>query len=385
MSSTWWVGEDDLDEYQKSVISLPIDNSHFVIGPPGSGKTNLLLLRANWMYLSGYKNILIIVFTRTLQGFINSGGKQYYFPDSKVQTCRQWQWDLLKQYGVTIDMPQDDFIKQREYLLHEIKKLIEKHRLSKIYDAILLDEAQDYLPEEIEIFRDLAERLFAVADTRQKIYDGEDSFNTLRTILGTPTELRFHYRNGLKICKIADAIVKDRENACMADTSNYNEIANPSQVEYYRCQNIDDQAKRIIQKLDAQLKAYPNEMVGIICPQRAELMKLWNYISESAFGARAMLQLGTDREPFNDSKPIIVSTFHGIKGLEVRSLHMAGCNLLKDFKYNRNMAYTAITRVKTSLSLYYDDDIHGYLEAALSVIEPIPDLASIGDIFGGKK
>lgn len=385
MSVTWWVGEDDLDEYQKAVITLPLDGNNLVIGPPGSGKTNLLLLRANYMYLAGYTNLLIVVFTRTLQKFIAMGGARYSFPISKVQTCRSWQCDMLRQYGVSFNLP-EDFEEQRAYLLDKVNDLIEQRGLAKVYDSILLDEAQDYLPEEIKQFKRLAQRLFAVADARQKIYQGADPFKTLEDVFGEPTQLRFHYRNGLKICKVADGIAKDTENyERLEETSNYKEAANPSNVEHFRCQDLDDQAKRIIQKLDAQLKAYPDDLIGIICPRREELLYLWSRIQESEFALKATLQLGSEPSPIEPDKPIIVTTFHGIKGLEVRSLHMAGCNLLKRFPHNRNMAYTAVTRAKTSLSLYYDDGIHGYLEAALNSLKPPPELPDLRDAFGGKK
>ena len=384
MSVTWWVGQDDLDEDQKAVITLPLDGGKLVVGPPGSGKTNLLLLRANYMYLAGHKDILIIVFTRTLQEFIAMGGETYSFPVTKVQTCRSWQCDLLRQYGVSIEMP-EGFEEQRDYLLQQVNNLIDHHGLAKIYDCILLDEAQDYRPDEIRIFEKLAQRLFAVADARQKIYEGPDPFETLQEVIGAPTRLRFHYRNGLKICQLADGIAKDTSTyGRLADTSNYDETSNPSVVEHFRCQDIDDQANRIIHKLDTQLKAYPDDMFGIVCPRREELLQLWSHISESELGPRATLQLGNEHEPIRPDKPILVSTFHGIKGLEVRSLHMAGCDLLKKFSHNRNIAYTVVTRAKTSLSLYHNGDIHGYLEAALASLEPPPELPNLLDVFGGK-
>ena len=90
MSETWWVGEDELDEDQKDVIALPLSGNHLITGPPGSGKTNLLLLRGNYMTLAGKPDIEVIVFSRTLQEFIASGAKRYAFPPDKVQTSRKW-------------------------------------------------------------------------------------------------------------------------------------------------------------------------------------------------------------------------------------------------------------------------------------------------------
>jgi superfamily I DNA and RNA helicase len=101
MAGAWWIGESDLDDDQKDVISLSAEGNHLVLGPPGSGKTNILLLRANYLTLSGKPNIAIVVFTRTLRKFIASGGKEYAFPAEKIMTCNKWQRDVLHQYGVT--------------------------------------------------------------------------------------------------------------------------------------------------------------------------------------------------------------------------------------------------------------------------------------------
>ena len=169
MNETWWVGEDDLDKYQRAVITLPMDGNHLVFGPPGSGKTNLLLLRANYLYLAGHQNIVIVAFTRTLRDFIASGGLNYSFPVSKIQTCRMWGQDLLRQYGKSCHPP-EDFEEQRQYFIQELGALIEEKGLCGIYDCILLDEAQDYVPAEIRTFEKLGTRLFCVADSRQKIY-----------------------------------------------------------------------------------------------------------------------------------------------------------------------------------------------------------------------
>ena len=74
MNETWWVKQEQLDEGQKAVIDLPLDQSHLMVGRPGSGKTNLLLLRGSQLVRSNKPNVLILTFTRTLREFVASRG-----------------------------------------------------------------------------------------------------------------------------------------------------------------------------------------------------------------------------------------------------------------------------------------------------------------------
>jgi len=59
MDDTWWRNADEMDDGQKKVIGLPIDKSILVVGRPGSGKTNLLLLRASFLSKANYKNFYV--------------------------------------------------------------------------------------------------------------------------------------------------------------------------------------------------------------------------------------------------------------------------------------------------------------------------------------
>ena len=385
MSGTWWVGQNELDEDQRNIISLPQDDQVLVTGPPGSGKTNLLLLRANYLHLAGKTNLAIVTFTRSLREFIAKGATQYDFPVSKIMTCREWQHDFLQQYGSHISLS-GDFEKDRETLLLEMTNLADKLQLSKVYDAILLDEAQDYTPDEIRLFARLTERLFCVADKRQKIYSGDDSIDTINNCVDKTVELRFHYRNGLNICRVADELSKRWHGyRPLAETSNYDEESNPSTVDSFQCQSIEEQADKIISRLDTQRVAFPDQQIGILCPKKETMDIVWNSIVESQHSDAAFLLHGSASNEFSQDKQVIISTFHAAKGLEFRALHLAGCDELHSFNNNRRLAFTAVTRAKTALSVYHCGNLHGYFDAAIRALEPDPNLPSLDDVFGGSQ
>ena len=72
MNETWWVNSGRLDDDQKSVLRADPRENLLITGPPGSGKTNILILRANYVK-SVLPRALFITFTRTLAEFIRSG------------------------------------------------------------------------------------------------------------------------------------------------------------------------------------------------------------------------------------------------------------------------------------------------------------------------
>ena len=92
---------------------------------------------------------------------------------------------------------------------------------------------------------------------------------------------------------------------------------------------------------------------------------IWEAIKVSEHADTAFLLHGSISDAFPPDKQVLVSTFHAAKGLEFRALHLAACDERKSFGNNRRMAFTAVTRAKTALSVYHCDDLHGYFEAAL--------------------
>src|SRR5438552_18866593 len=97
MTGTWWKDEKELKHEQSALLDLDKDQNLLGQGPPGSGKTNLLLLRANQLYLGEFPNLHVVVFGSLLKQFIQMGGLQYKFPNDKIITHTRLFNDVL--YG----------------------------------------------------------------------------------------------------------------------------------------------------------------------------------------------------------------------------------------------------------------------------------------------
>ena len=382
MNETWWVADGQLDEDQRRVVSLPLDESQLIVGPPGSGKTNLLVLRAKYLTLAKRPNFLIVVFTRALREFIAAGADAYNVPSEKIVTSHKFFRDILFQYGVSV-AESKDFSEQRRLLVEGVSKVVHKEKLQNLYDTIILDEAHDYLPEEVELFAKLGSSLFAVADKRQKIYSGEEPFEVLDSVMNGTIELRHHYRNGLQICRFADEIGRDRVDfQGITESCNYDETERPSSVICERFTSLDDEVLAVLKRLDIQLKAYPEERIGIISPSKEAVGHAWSQLQRTKFASSATFHGEDEVVQFGGRHRVCVSTLHAAKGLEYRALHIVGCEHFARRPLPRFLAFTAVTRAKTALCLYHSNDLLGFLDKAVAMLEPREPLPTVQQLFG---
>jgi DNA helicase IV len=380
----WWRELRELRDEQRDVIALPAEGSFLVNGPPGSGKTNLLLLRANYLANTEHANLAIVVFNRTLSEFIRAGAANYDFDANNILTSRQFFDRLLAEAHVSYEEG-SDFDADRRCRLAALNKAIPEGR-DPIYDLLLLDEAQDYLPGELHLFRRLAHNLFMVADLRQQIYPGEPVGDVLQAIVDRVLPLRFHYRSGQVICQVADDIGKTFSAGYdpILPTCNYNSPDMLPSVEIF-VGDIQAQAAEIGDRLRVQRRTYPEGFLGVICPRMADVRAISDALSARGFAGEICVQ---DRDDgyhrIQPDRPIWLSTIHSAKGLEFRAVHLAGAEHVKSFRAEqKRLAYTGVTRAKTSLVVYHSGALPGYFDAALNSFRSRgPGTADLGAAFG---
>ena len=108
--SLWWVQKNQLDPTQIGLIeNLPLRETFLVLGPPGSGKTNILIRRAQFVRSQGMPNVLVLTFTRPLTEFIKTGcfdaqGREI-FPQTCVTTLESWQRSLYHLHDRDLPRP----------------------------------------------------------------------------------------------------------------------------------------------------------------------------------------------------------------------------------------------------------------------------------------
>lgn len=371
--SAWWKKTSELDADQQKVIGLPKDGNYLILGPAGCGKTNLLLLRATYLTKAGVPDIKILTFGRVLKEFLVAGTTHYPFSPDRIQTYLQWGASLLDANGIEFDR-RGEFPEVRARLLAGLKELAAQDQQINVLDCILLDEAQDYSAEEIETIVRFADQIYAVGDDRQRVTDAKGGLKALKEICEEPVVLTNHYRNGVKICRVADGIRNelDSDNG-MEAWSKYNESEFESSVVAHPSLSLTDQVTAAIPEIENQLFAYPDETIGILCPKTEDAATVAGLLQGSSLKNHVQYQnFAEGYAPFDPDKRVIVTTIISAKGLEFRALHLLGMERIHSFRdRQKNLAFTGVTRAKTSLHIYYDRSVPGYLEKGIIAVNDV--------------
>jgi len=384
MEATWWTRPDQLDDEQKDVVSLPLDGNHLILGPPGSGKTNLLLLRAAYLRANAINNIQILTLGRVLREFLVSGSDTTKVSADKIDTYVGWASDILNNAGIDFRIS-GDFEKQRAIISTRLSEMTDEQVDEYRLDAVMLDECQDYTDEEINVLIRFSNRIFAAGDSRQRIYKHRGGIERLKTVCQSQKMLTYHYRNGLKICRVADGITNlVGSKVGLEATCQYKEKEAPSQVVFHEAESLPDQVNRAALLLQAQLRAYPTGMLGVLCPLVKDVKEAWGLLNATFLRSDIQLQLGdSGYTTFDPERRILVGTIHGAKGLEFRALHLLAMEGLTNFPTNRaKIAYTGVTRAKTSLALYRSGPVIGPLQNGESALAPPVGAVTLESLFG---
>jgi superfamily I DNA/RNA helicase len=362
-----WRRRRDLHSDQiRAIEDLSAHGKYLLLGPPGSGKTSILLHRGQYLRLppNNFTAIRLVTFTRTLREFIAVNGDDR-FPPPLIQTVREFMNEIYSAYGKRPpDLSRIPFIEQNRLRAEGALELLNsgEHRLH--FDALLVDEIQDLSANEVEIFGKLTERIMIVGDSRQRLFDAEGGLEKARSLPCEEIELKHHFRISRDICNVADAILKPG-NYNLAEFCHY-QGPTPSppiaRGRLTRAQQLDS----LIEALDLQLDTYndPEDLIGVIVARKDDCDVVEERLSQGAFADRTrVFHSGVMARSFEGQFKICIVTVQSCKGLEFRALHWLFAD--EDAYLNSHQrAYTVVTRAKSSLTVYHNYDLPPYLAGA---------------------
>lgn len=190
-----------LSKEQDVIHNLPLDESHIVTGPPGTGKTIMALYRTSMLQNEG-EPVQLITFSKVLKSYIASAYVELSLKGD-ARTFHSWMWSFywknLRHRPPEIEKWEFDWEKiLRDLNICDIP--------AKELPNVIIDEAQDLPPPFFMVARLMSHNMMIFADENQRLEERTNS--TISDIQNNSTITRLHkltrnYRNTREIAELA--------------------------------------------------------------------------------------------------------------------------------------------------------------------------------------
>jgi superfamily I DNA/RNA helicase len=330
--NTWLLPRSELTPEQLRVVEMSTAEHRVIAGPPGSGKTQVLVHRA--AHIVDAHNVppgryRIFVFTNVIKEYIRSALKLLRLPEEAVSTFDHW-CRLVYEAGISRRLPRAggggtiNFDQIRTAVLRLFQ---ESASLQKQLDFVLVDEGQDLSGEVYEILRLAARHITVFADPLQKIFeDGAPEVHILGA-LGIPRRnatLLAAYRNSPCVAGLASCFIDDplQRRLYLAQRSTEQQVRELPLC--FEASSIAAELDRLAEIIGRRLIL--NERIGIIVPTKRQVHGVSKGLDERGVAVQKAIHpdaLSVDDQPLNFGSPVPkISTYHSAKGLTFDSVLM---------------------------------------------------------------
>jgi hypothetical protein len=362
-----------LDDRQEALARRCAPGRHIVTGPPGSGKTLILVHKAVFLrlYRPETRNILFVCHNVALVNYVKRllSEKKVGFGAEGVEVCHFYEL-CSKILGEEIRFDSED----KDYYSLVVDKTLARLKTGELkYDAVLIDEGQDFTPAMGKVIMNLLDpdtnNLTVALDEKQTVYGGDPFWE----VPGDGAHVRVDrigtsYRSTSEIRQFAFGFM-GYEDGGQPDVPSECEVSGPKPV----MPQLGDIGELVFHVAD-MVKAlhacgeYPLSEIAILYSvrlsrddrgERVSLPELLigalesrgilaNWVTEN-YGSRIAYDITTDK--------VCVSAIHGARGLDYACVFLLGLDeLAPDIGLTnraKRYAYVGMTRARHRLCIPY--------------------------------
>jgi superfamily I DNA/RNA helicase len=357
-----------MDKEQERLARTLGEGHRLVRGVAGSGKTVILICRARHLRSRNPDwRILVLCFNRVLANYLRDA----ISPDPQLEVFHyhSWCWRELEAAGIAI--PEQPKLREEldNYWDRTIPQLLlkayeESHLKSAVYQAILVDEGQDFADDwyrtVLRALDQTTNSLFIALDASQTVYKRKVSWRDIGIqIVGRTRVLGVNYRNTRPILSSAYGLIRDLDVSGTAVCEAGGEYVVPEKAlrdgpmpEVKRFKSFAAEQQHAIEWIRNRLEkgVLPDDIM-VLGLSRFDMARLEVVLQDADIPAQLLggrLRAGVIR----------LSTIHSAKGLDAEAVLVLWAHELerRDEAVGRRLLYIAMTRAREELCISYSGD-----------------------------
>lgn len=313
--STWLVPRERLTTEQLRAVELDTQRNHVILGGPGSGKTIVLLHRADYLrhrFGTPAERYHIFVYTKVLKEYIRSALGHLDLPYDCVSTLDGW---CIQYYRTNIGkkLPKNDakgmphFSAIRSAVLEHVSRMSRK---GPLFDFVVVDEGQDLSEAAFNLLNVLSRHVTVCMDHKQRIYDVGSSEAQAASALGvrkSDLALLDTFRCSRYIVELSARFIADpREREEYFRQTRVQDVDIETPVLYY-ARNFEDERDQLIEIVESRMRF---GKVCVLFPKRDQVYGFAEAMAEAGIEVETQdnnINFATDLPKF--------MTYQSAKGL----------------------------------------------------------------------
>lgn len=269
----WLVQQSELTPTQLGIIDQPIHSHVVVLGPPGSGKTLVLLQRAKHLIDSSGgtpEDFRIFVYSNVLKDYIRSAAELLGIPNDNILTFDDWCCTYYEENIGSLPWGRSgpDFPRVRR----QVRAHLKRSEATKRHKFLLVDEGQDLDECAYSIAEYLSDHVTVFGDDNQQLYREGIGTERIKRVLGRSKAVKTvnlgdTFRCSPYVAKVASIfLASDKKKEALPlqhQPINLQEMQKPLLT---IAKNVEDEIKELFCSLQARVSL--NERIAILFPTR---------------------------------------------------------------------------------------------------------------------